>query len=242
VLNYSIHQYPTINSTNDEAKVLLRQGANEGTVVLADRQTAGRGRWGRSWISGPGNLYCSIILKPQCTLLQAGQLSFVMAVSVGEAILPYLKSIHKLTYKWPNDLLINQQKVCGILIETESESGGLVDACIVGIGINLSSVPDNPTYPVTALNLHTEAQLALDDLFAALLEKINKKYQQWRQYGFEELREKWLERADSLGEMITVTIENKKKTGKFLGLNMSGGLLFLNENGNIDELMSVEVS
>jgi BirA family biotin operon repressor/biotin-[acetyl-CoA-carboxylase] ligase len=242
VLNFILYDYPVVGSTNDEAKALLQKGAGEGTVVRATRQTAGRGRRGRRWISEPGNLYFSLILAPKCLLSHASQLSFVMAVAVGEAILSFLKSPEILSYKWPNDLLLDKKKVAGILIETDSEAGQLAERCVVGIGLNLTSIPDHPAYPVTALNDHAKSTLIPDVLFTELLEKIKNYYGVWNQEGFEPIREKWLRRAHSLGQDVTITVGDQKLSGCFKGLSQEGALLLEEENGDFHMLMSAEVS
>lgn len=241
MLNFIIYDYPVVGSTNDEAKILLENGAGEGTVVRAERQTAGRGRRGRRWISEPGNLYFSLILMPKCPLLQVSQLSFVMAVAVGEAVLPFLKSPKILSYKWPNDLLLNKHKVAGILIETESEAGQLAETCIVGIGLNLTSIPDHPAYPVTALNDHVKSSFIPDILSTELLEQIKIYYEVWKKEGFEPIREKWLERAHSLGQDVNITVGGKSMSGRFKGLSQEGALLLKGKNGDVQMLMSAEI-
>lgn len=242
MLDFHIHDYPVVGSTNDTAKELLRQGALEGTVVWAKRQTAGRGRRGRPWISEPGNLYCSLILRPKCSLMQASQLSFVIAVAVGQTMLQHLSTPDILSYKWPNDILLNHEKVSGILIETESTKSDQVEACIIGIGINLNSVPDHPSYSVTALNLHTVNKVILDNLLATLLENIKLYYQDWMLNGFSSIREKWLQRAYKLGQPITISIAKEKLSGRFIGLSQEGALMFEKLNGTISQIMSAEVS
>jgi BirA family biotin operon repressor/biotin-[acetyl-CoA-carboxylase] ligase len=241
LLNFTVHEYVTLGSTNDEAKALLKQGAREGTVVKASTQTAGRGRRGRQWISEPGNLYFSFILEPECSLVQASQLSFVVAIAVGEAILPFLKTPDILSYKWPNDLLLNKEKVAGILIETESDGGQMVDACVVGIGVNLNALPNHPAYPVTTLNQHTTTNVSLDLLFLDILEQIKKYYQIWKQVGFGPIREKWLEPAHSLGQNLSITVGEATICGKFNGLSQDGALLLEREDGFVQKFMSAEV-
>lgn len=242
MLNYILYEYPVVESTNDIAKSLLENGAGEGTVIRADRQTAGRGRRGREWISESGNLYCSFILKPQCPLSQANQLSFVMALAVGETILSFLSLPESLSYKWPNDLLLNKEKVGGILIETESKGGQQVESCVVGIGVNLQSCPSNMSYPVTSLKNHAKMTPILEVLFSELLDKIKTFYHIWKQDGFEPIREKWLHRAYSLGEDLSIVVGEKKIRGKFIGLDSSGGLLIKGEDNSIQTLLSAEIS
>lgn len=242
MLNYILYEYPIVESTNDVAKKLLEEGAGEGTVVRADRQTAGRGRRGREWISESGNLYCSFILKPRCPLSQVNQLSFVIALAVGETILSFLSMPESLSYKWPNDLLINKEKVGGILIETESSGGQQVESCVVGIGVNLQSSPSNMAYPVTSLKQHAKVTPIVEVLFSELLNQIKTFYHIWKQEGFEPIREKWLQRAYSLGEDIYILVGENKIHGKFIGLDSSGGLLIKREDNRVQTLLSAEIS
>ncbi|MBX9804768.1 MAG: biotin--[acetyl-CoA-carboxylase] ligase [Alphaproteobacteria bacterium] len=238
---FILYDYSVIGSTNDEAKSLLSQGASEGTVVRAESQTAGRGRRGRKWVSEPGNLYFSVILCPKCLLTTASQLSFVIALAVGKAILPYLTNPEILAYKWPNDLLLQKEKVAGILIETESAGGQLAEACVIGIGLNLISIPEHPAYRVTALKNHTKTNLSRDILFSQLLDQIKSVYQIWQRDGFTPIREAWMERAYGLGENLTVNLGKNDICGEFLGLSDEGAFLLKDNNGVVHCLVSVEI-
>jgi len=241
LLNFTVYDYSTVGSTNDEVKRLLGQGACEGTVVRAGQQTAGRGQRGRQWISEPGNLYCSLLLTPQCPLLRASQLSFVIAIAAGETLLPFLAAPGLLAYKWPNDILIQEQKIAGILIETESKTGQTADACIIGIGINVHTPPSHPTYPVTALTCHTKGYIALDSLLSALLDKINHYYHIWQHEGFAPIHHAWEEHAYSLGQNMAIRVGNKEAIGQFIGINQEGALLLKKEDGTICAFVSAAI-
>jgi BirA family biotin operon repressor/biotin-[acetyl-CoA-carboxylase] ligase len=241
LINFTLYDYPVVGSTNDEAKTLLMKGFDEGTVVRATRQTAGRGRRGRQWISEAGNLYCSVILCPKCPLSQVSQLSFVIALAVGNTIIPYLTDIELLSYKWPNDLLLQKEKVAGILIETESQKVELAAACVVGIGLNLNIVPEHAAYPVTALKNHSKFPLDHDVVFSKLLAQIANQYQIWQQEGFAPIREAWLERAHDLGQEMLITVGQNQIHGQFMGLSPEGALLLKEENGFIHQFMSAEI-
>lgn len=241
MLHFTFYDYAVLGSTNDEAKALFSDGAGEGTVVRATRQTAGRGRRGRHWVSEAGNLYCSIILCPECPLSQVSQLSFVIALAVGNTIIPFLAKPDLLSYKWPNDLLLQKEKVAGILIETESHGGQQAEACIIGIGLNLNSVPNHPAYPVTALRNYSTLTLDHEVLFYELLMQIKKLYQIWQQEGFVPIREAWMERAHGLGQEMVITIGTQKVRGQFIGLSPEGALLLKEENGFVHQFMSAEV-
>ena len=145
-----ILSFASIDSTNEEIRRRAKTGAPEGTAVMAESQTAGRGRRGRVWVSPPGNLYCSLLLRPQCAPKDAGNLSFAAALAVAEALLPLLPEGIDLRFKWPNDVLLDGKKVAGILIESEVEGGSLSFA-VVGAGINVANSPPDTEFPATSL-------------------------------------------------------------------------------------------
>src|SRR5690348_7572810 len=144
---FRAHHFAAVGSTNDTAKELARAGAPEGTIVWAGEQTAGRGRRGRIWASPPGNLYLSLILRPQAPAAQAAQLGFVAALALGGAIAELAGPQIELRCKWPNDLLANGRKLAGILLESETSANGEVDFVVLGVGANLASAPAATEYP-----------------------------------------------------------------------------------------------
>src|SRR6266852_4394547 len=131
-----IYSFEEVSSTNDIAFELGRNGACEGTIVIADSQSGGRGRLGRRWISPPGvNLYTSVIFRSRIAAKDAPVLTLISAISVAEAV--RAEGAEGTTIKWPNDLIINVKKVAGILTEMEP-TGDEVDFIVVGIGVNLN--------------------------------------------------------------------------------------------------------
>ncbi|MGM0561986.1 MAG: biotin--[acetyl-CoA-carboxylase] ligase, partial [Pseudomonadota bacterium] len=135
---YRLVQFSAVGSTMDEARRLAEEGAEDGTLVWAQEQTKGRGRQGRDWSSPTGNLYLSLVLRPECEPSQAVQLGFVTALAIGDAIGAVSPPVN-VTYKWPNDVLLNNGKVAGILMETRSRAEGGIDHLILGCGINIAS-------------------------------------------------------------------------------------------------------
>ena len=136
---YALIALDEAGSTNDEAKARAAAGAPDGTVVWARQQRAGRGRRGRDWVSPPGNLYVSVILRPACEARHVAQLSFVAALAVLDLVDGPLPG--RARCKWPNDILVDGAKVAGILLESALEPGGRVDWVVLGIGVNLASHP-----------------------------------------------------------------------------------------------------
>jgi BirA family transcriptional regulator, biotin operon repressor / biotin---[acetyl-CoA-carboxylase] ligase len=216
--------YDTIGSTNDELKRLAREGAGEGLVITAARQTAGRGRRGRSWSSPAGNLYSSILLRPQCRAAIAAQLGFVSALGVADAIGELAPKVG-LRCKWPNDLLANGKKVSGILLETEMVAGDQPDFVILGIGINLVSSPRDTLYPATSLVEEGAPRITPAKMITALIRHFAGWLTTWQQDGFAPIREAWLGRAAGLGEPIQVRLERDTLHGRFVDLDNDGALL-----------------
>jgi BirA family transcriptional regulator, biotin operon repressor / biotin---[acetyl-CoA-carboxylase] ligase len=218
-------RYERIGSTNDEARRLAREGAPEGTVIWALEQTAGRGRRGRSWTSPPGNLYASLIVRPDCPALKAAQLGFVAALGVGDALRAKLPEIEELSFKWPNDVLLRGRKLAGILLESETPARQDLAFVIVGIGANLVSSPQELDFPATSV-----AEEGLDPPSpSALLEAITKDFrdwlQRWRMAGFAPVRLAWRARATSIGNSIRVRLEATTLHGRFLDIDDDGALL-----------------
>jgi len=218
-----------VDSTNDEAKRRAEQGAEAGTVIWASEQACGRGRRGREWISLPGNLYCSVLLRPDCLPSLAHQAAFVAALATGEALETFLKEDRDLSFKWPNDILVRDRKIAGILLESAtsagSANGGRLDWLVAGIGVNVAHHPEQVIYPATSLGAEGGRDVSLESLLEALLGRLFAWLQRWRESGFEPVREAWLARAARIGQAIHVRIEDKVLSGVFRDLDADGALL-----------------
>jgi BirA family transcriptional regulator, biotin operon repressor / biotin---[acetyl-CoA-carboxylase] ligase len=222
---FALHHFTEIDSTNDEARRRAAAGAPPGLVIWADRQSAGRGRQGRAWQSPSGNLYCSILLRPDKPAVEVAQLSFAAALAVCEA----LPGVRALRCKWPNDVLIGDKKVAGILLESEA-AGGNVAALIIGFGINLGSHPEGTETPATSLaavGIRTTPGAVLGDLCRHFLAW----YETWRDQGFAPLRQAWLGRAHGLGSEIRVRCGAFETLGRFVDLDASGALVLETSGG-----------
>lgn len=221
---FRLIQHDRIASTSDEAKPLAAAGAPEGTLVWALEQTQGRGRQGRPWASPRGNFYASLILRPKVPVAVAAQLSFAATLAVGEACLE-LAPEATIAFKWPNDVLLEERKVAGILLESQAKPNGGLDWLILGIGINLATYPVNAAYPATALSA-TGADIAPDAMLTAFAPRLEHWYERWRSgEGFTMIRHAWLERAQGLGQEIRVRLPKDELHGIFAGLDADGALL-----------------
>jgi BirA family biotin operon repressor/biotin-[acetyl-CoA-carboxylase] ligase len=222
---YRLIAYHSIGSTNDEAKRLAREGAPDGTLLWALEQTAGRGRRGRAWISPPGNFYASLILRPDCPASHAAQLGFVAALAVGGA-LDAICPTPGLSYKWPNDVLINGRKVAGILLESEMIGGKRPNFLVLGVGVNLTASPKDTEFPATSA--WEEGLGALSS--KVMLEEFARHFRSWRTRwqieGFAPVRAAWLAAAAvPRGEPMRVRLETVSMHGRFLDIDEDGTLL-----------------
>jgi len=222
---YRLVRYDTVGSTNDEAKCLARAGAKEWTLVWALEQTAGRGRQGRAWVSPRGNLYASLILRPDCSIGQTAQLGFVAALAVGDTVSAIFEPFHGLAFKWPNDVLLRGRKVAGILLESESRQGKDPEFVVIGIGINLVSSPTATEFPATSLAEQDLGQMSPGEALEEFARHFCTCARRWREDGFAPIRMAWLARAMSLGELIRVRLGSAVLHGRFVDIDQHGALL-----------------
>jgi BirA family transcriptional regulator, biotin operon repressor / biotin---[acetyl-CoA-carboxylase] ligase len=231
---FSLVAYDHIDSTNEEAKRLALDHAPHGTIVLARSQEAGRGRRGRKWVSKPGNLFCSFIVRPDCPLSEAAQLSFVMAISVANSL---VKTLSKngatpiIQCKWPNDILIDGKKVAGILLETASGSQSNLEGVIAGIGINLQHFPAQTEFPATSLSDHGAVNVTVPAVLEIVCDLFAKWYVIWQTEGFQTIRSAWLDKAYGLGSPVSARLASETISGLFETLDPQGAMI-VDDNGS----------
>ena len=229
--DFQLHRFATVGSTNDEARRLARDGAPEGTLVWAAAQSAGRGRRGHLWQSPPGNLYLSLVMRPEAPAARAPQLGFVAALALGDALDQLAGPGLQLRFKWPNDVLINGGKLAGILLESEMAAAGGLDFVIIGIGVNLVSAPRDLEYPATSLADQDVSGITPVSLLEALAAHFIVSVERWRNEGFAPVRAAWLRRASGIGEAIRVRLERLTIDGRFLDLDYDGALVLDGKDG-----------
>ena len=228
LLGWPLHFFDTIDSTNIYAARLARDGETEGSVVIADAQTGGKGRLGRSWVSPPGvNLYLSVLLRPSKPASCAPQLSLLAAVAVAEAITQQTRLSP--TIKWPNDVLISGRTVCGILTELQTKTQHL-KAVIVGIGINLNAplaaFPEELRDKASSLLIASGQPVDRVAFTAHLLTRLEKLYVLWLEEGFPVVQTAWEGYAGNLlGKPIMIAAPEGTISGTALGIDHDGALL-----------------
>jgi BirA family biotin operon repressor/biotin-[acetyl-CoA-carboxylase] ligase len=226
---FRVEAVAEIDSTNDALKACAAAGAEEGLVLRADRQLAGRGRRGRAWTSEPGNLYVSLLLRPAKAPAEAATLGFVAAMAIGNLLRAVIDK--PVTLKWPNDVLVNGAKISGILLESGGIAGGRVDWLVLGMGVNLRHHPDGTLYPTTDLVAQGGPALPPDKALDLLLGEFQPLYEHWLSSGFAGLRADWLAHCSGLGARIIAKLPGQELAGIFTGIDGDGTLLLTRDDG-----------
>lgn len=225
-------------STNADLIARLAAGERvaEGTWLIADRQSAGRGRQGRGWLDGPGNFMGSTVIHLGRPDLAPAGLSFVAALAVYETALQRLADPRELQLKWPNDVTLGGAKFCGLLLEREGGSA------VVGIGVNLAGAPDIAGRKTRALSDYGPAPDR--DAFAQeLAAQFDLELGRWRQYGFEPVLNRWKAAAHPVGTPLTVhDASGRAVSGAFDGLAADGALLLRLDNGQTRAIHAGDVT
>lgn len=228
--------FAEIGSTNSEACARARVGLPAAVWIVAEQQTAGRGRRGNVWVSEPGNVYASLLQPDPAPRAHITELSFVAALAVHDtisAVAPQLAA--RVSLKWPNDVLIDGAKVAGILIEGEGA------AAIIGIGINCRTHPQATPYPCTDL-AELGAAAAAADVFTALTGAMQRRIVQWeRGANFGAIREDWLTRAVGVGSAVRVRLPDREIDGHFDGLDEAGRLILRRDDETVEMITAGDV-
>lgn len=250
-LQRNIIHYENTGSTNEDAKRLALQGASEGMVIVADSQSAGKGRRGRTWNSPAGsNLYFSLLLKPDFAPNKASMLTLVMALSVVQALEKELGTELCFQIKWPNDIVVNGQKLCGILTEMTMEEEA-IEAIVIGVGINVSQKEFLEELADTATSLFIAREnikpgLKVPDkseLLNAILDSFEENYELFLQsLSLDFLKECYEAHLVNKNKEVRVLEPAGEYEGMALGINEQGELLVQTADGSIKAIYAGEVS
>lgn len=241
-MNFTILRFDEINSTNTEALEQARRGAAEGLCVIARRQTAGRGRFGRTWVSEKdAGLFFSVVLRPKIEIRFLPLITLMSAIAVHDA----LERLYAIDcdIKWVNDIHVAGKKICGILAETTETISGL--AVVVGIGINLKQTNFPPEIAETATAIETETGSAPDA--ETLLQKLTFFLSQFAEIlyganGAAEIREEWTRRSSyAFGKQVRVALENETIFGTTNGIEENGALRVATGSGEIRTIHAGDV-
>ena len=231
------------DSTNNRAKRLGDEGAAHGTLVVAERQTAGKGRRGRRWESPAGSsIYMSILLRPEIRPDRASMLTLVMAQSVAKAIRNVTG--REVLIKWPNDIILNRKKICGILTEMSTEIEW-INYVVIGAGINVNTkeFPDDIAGTATSLYLEGSRGIQRSRLLAEVLKQFEDHYESFLEAGdLSFMQEEYNELLVNKDREVRIMEPGQEYNGRAVGINNNGELLVCTEDGRIRSVYAGEVS
>lgn len=218
-------------STNEDAFLLALRGADEGIIVLADTQSKGRGRLGRSWHSPPAkNIYLSVILRPSIAPDETSRIPLLAGVAAAETIEHFC--VGKVFLKWPNDVFLDGKKVCGILAQFKAvdEKNHFI---ILGIGVNVNiqagEFPDDLKALATSMFVNTGVFLKREDVIIIFFENLAKWYKKLLHNGFKDIRSAWLSKTDMVGRKVILNCSGDRISGRVQGIDDNGFMVLINE-------------
>lgn len=223
--------YEVLDSTNEEARRLARAGEQGPLWIVAEQQSAGRGRLGRAWVSERGNLFATLLTETAPA--QSAQAGFVAGISVADVLADHLPA-KSVKLKWPNDVLISGRKAAGILVE--HVSGRFI---AVGIGIDLAHCP--PGINAVSIAEVTGSAPASKDILTRLAGRMFDWMAVWRRDGFGPIRDAWIARAGGVGDMIRAVTAQRPYEGIFEDIDRDGALLLRDENGTSHRITAADV-
>jgi len=230
----NIHYFETTNSTMDVAHNLAKEGSPEGTVIIAEFQTKARGRFKRKWFCVPyKGLYFSFILRPDIHPNKVAIFNLLSAISVVEAIKE--TSGIQTELKWPNDVILNEKKLAGILTELEAESEK-IHFVVVGIGINVNNEAKELIEGAISLRQYKDELVNRLELMRHLLIKLEKYYLLFKAKGTSFILDKWRMYSNTLGRIVKIVQTNKVLVGLAQDIDEDGSLLLRNESGLIERI------
>jgi len=244
VFGRSVISYRKVDSTNLIAYELAEKGMKEGAVILADEQVKGRGRHGRHWSSpSKGGIYMSCILRPSIAPNEISRITLLAAIAVAQAIRDF--SSLEVTIKWPNDIMIDQKKLCGILTEMKAEQDS-VDFVVLGIGINVNS--SKSELPKGASSIKEELRgrsgkivLSRVELTKKVLEKLEEYYNLMKSEGFEPIIDIWKDLSVMIGSRVKVSLHGKTFEALAHDIDPDGALVVRTESGVLEKISSGDV-
>lgn len=238
-----LHYFLEINSTNSQLRELAESGAPQGTVVVAESQTQGRGRLGRRWESPAfANLYLSILLRPKLTPSHAAQITLMAAVALADVVDAYVPG--RAAIKWPNDILVGGRKLAGILTEASCDAER-VHYVILGIGVNLNypvaAMPDEIRQRASSLMELTGNLVSRESFLQRLIQGVERCYGELEQAGFDALAPRWRSYFAWRGKRVRVELLGQVTTGIAQGIDRDGALLVMDDGGIAQRIVAGDV-
>lgn len=238
-----IEHFDSIDSTNTYAKNIASDGADEGTLVISDEQVKGRGRLGRSWTSPKGTgIWMSLILRPDIEPIHAAKMTQIAAAAMNESIIRTTGL--EAGIKWPNDIILNRKKVCGILTEMSAELN-TVNYIVVGIGVNVNveEFPEEISQTATSLKIESGQTVKRKDIVVEFVKQFEILYNAYIKEGnLQKTLEYCRNNSVTIGQKVRIIHKNETLYGEAVDLNQDGELLVKFDNGEVKPVFYGEVS
>jgi BirA family biotin operon repressor/biotin-[acetyl-CoA-carboxylase] ligase len=242
-IEWRIHTFEEVDSTQRVAKELAVGGAPEGIVVIAEAQSQGRGRAGRRWISPPGGLWLSAVLRPKLAPAEAQRVTLAVGVAAARAITRTTGL--KVELKWPNDVLIGGRKVCGVLTESSVRSG-LLEFLVIGVGINANvdptKLPPDLHTSTTSISRELRREVPIEELTKAVLEELQNVYASLGGGSFASVLSDWKGLTSTIGSWVEVKTPDGVVEGLAEDVNLDGSLTLRLRNGSRTRIVAGDAS
>jgi len=240
-MGHNIHFYEEVESTNNTAKKFVDDDSPEGTVIIAEHQTAGRTRKHAEWVSPEGGIYMTMVLRPKVTLLEASKLTIVTGVAIAKTL--YDEFDINVGIKWPNDLLIGTKKICGILTEAVTDYDK-VKAVLVGVGIDVNieeeDIPDKLANIATTVKKETNIIYNRAEIMRRFFKIFEDLYEEYKNDNFKYIISEWRRLSSTTGNRVKVYKDGKAIKADAVGITNSGALIIETDDGKLEKITSGE--
>lgn len=242
VIGRDVQVFQETSSTNDVVERLARDGVPEGVVVFAESQHKGRGRLGRKWISPPGKgLWFSVLLRPNLRPQEATQVTVLAATALARALRQH--GDFRPAIKWPNDILIRERKVAGVLTELAAEIDRIRYVILgIGVNVNVTEFPADLRHSATSLQIESGASVRRADLAASMLRELDADYERLCRGQFTRIAEEWAAQCTTMGRRVSIGLGDRIVHGRAESLDESGALLLRTDHGHLERIVGGDVT
>lgn len=237
----NVRYFTSCGSTNALAVEEGAAGLSKPTWFVAGNQTSGRGRRGKTWASEPGNLYCSYLFRPPVKIAELVTLPYLVSLAIRDVFLALGCKEDEVRCKWPNDVLINEKKSSGILIESSAASGRDTDFVVVGIGLNLVCFPNSAQFPATSVKDEIGGQPDIGSAFKILSHGLQRRLKEWNPADVSHMISEWRDCAWGMGLRREIRTAEKSFSATLLGISDQGGLRLRLDDGSETNLYAGDV-
>ena len=216
-----------------EARRRAGAGTGEGTLIRVRIETDGRGRLGKPWQSGPGNLHCAVVLRPELDAMASAQLGLVALVSLGSALSSLLSPMVSLRYRWPNDLLLNTDKAAGVWLHGDFDAAGQAEWLAIGVSVNVASYPDDPNPGAVSIHeVEGNSEITAERVLEVYSRELLRWLDRWSDEGLPPVLKKWKQRADGIGQRVSIDLAQGSVHGELTEVDATGAAVVTLADGS----------